>query len=121
MICAVGSVFAIPRMTLKVPLSTKMPSLLERSSIGAAARAILVFATATPTAAAPPVSNERFDSNLVRNIVVLHSEFDFVTAAFSQRLQARKTHVPLGWRVSYRRCCKTRGAFVDIPCAKAGA
>ena len=51
----------------------------------------LVFATARPTVAALPVSNERFDSGFDGNMVILPSELDFVTTAFSQRLQARKT------------------------------
>ena len=50
MICAVGSVFAIPLMTLKVPLFMYMPSLLARSSMGAAAVAKREGPTARPIA-----------------------------------------------------------------------
>ena len=43
------------------------------------------------TVRARPVSNERFDGGFDGNMVILPSELDFVTTAFSQRLQARKT------------------------------
>src|SRR5262249_44889474 len=65
MICAVGSVFAIPRMTLKVPLSTKMPSLVARSSMGGvAAVANFETPTARPIDAHAMASKEILDGDM---------------------------------------------------------
>ena len=60
-ICAAGSPFAIPLTTLNVFLSTNIPSLLARSSIGVAATARLDLITARPSDVPARVSNERLD------------------------------------------------------------
>src|SRR5215510_10459794 len=65
MICAVGSVFAMPRMILKLPLSTNMPSLLARSSMGCgAAVAKRDTPTARPTDAHAMASKEILDGDM---------------------------------------------------------
>ena len=66
MICAEGSVFAVPLMTLKVPLSTNMPSLLARSSMGAAAVAKRETPTARPIDATAMASNEILDGDMAK-------------------------------------------------------